>query len=60
MQIFKNIILTSDRKVTYCAFLRGEIKKLVSDCSLLYCLTRKHQVTEILLHLNLGFIQKIQ
>jgi len=28
MQIFKNVILVSDRKVTYCAFLRGEIKSL--------------------------------
>lgn len=28
IQIFKNIILMSDRKVTYCAFLRGEIKNL--------------------------------
>lgn len=28
IQIFKNIILVSDRKVTYCAFLGEEIKNL--------------------------------
>lgn len=28
IEIFKNIILMSDRKVTYCAFLGGEIKNL--------------------------------